>query len=125
MLDIVNLPEHRRVFDSLLRHFRNIDGAIGLFVSGSQATGEMDEQSDLDLGVVLDSQKSEMLSGLKDGIGRPNRGSTDLMQITSRVFRYLSFRAVRQGRHQSVHRGGLARLEGRALSSYLVEVRQA
>ncbi|MYC14277.1 MAG: nucleotidyltransferase domain-containing protein [Gemmatimonadetes bacterium] len=57
MLDTVNLPEHRRVFDSLLRHFRNIDGVIGLFVSGSQATGEMDEQSDLDLGVVLDSQK--------------------------------------------------------------------
>ena len=37
MLDTVNLPEHRRVFDSLLRHFRNIDGVIGLFVSGSQA----------------------------------------------------------------------------------------
>ena len=57
MLDTVNLPEHRRVFDSLLRHFQDIDGVTGIFVSGSQATGEMDEQSDLDLGVVLDSQK--------------------------------------------------------------------
>ncbi len=57
MFDTVHLSEHRRVLDSLLRHFRDIDGIIGIFASGSQATGEMDEQSDLDLGVVLDSQK--------------------------------------------------------------------
>ena len=58
MFDSDQLPDHARVLDSLLRYFQDASGAIGVFASGSQATGEMDEQSDLDLGVVLDCPES-------------------------------------------------------------------
>jgi predicted nucleotidyltransferase len=51
-----NLPEHDRILQAMLNFFSEIPGVIGCYVSGSTATGRMDEDSDLDIGVVFGSQ---------------------------------------------------------------------
>lgn len=48
---MAELPEHRRVLGAVLDFFR--PRAVGAFVSGSVARGGMDEESDLDIGIVL------------------------------------------------------------------------
>lgn len=48
---VAELPEHRRVLGAVLDFFR--PRALGAFVSGSVARGGMDEESDLDIGIVL------------------------------------------------------------------------
>lgn len=48
---MAELPEHGRVLNAVLDFFR--PRAVGAFVSGSVARGGMDEESDLDIGVVL------------------------------------------------------------------------
>jgi hypothetical protein len=50
-----NLPDHDKVLQALLRFFYETPGVIGCFLSGSLATGETDEDSDLDVGVLCQS----------------------------------------------------------------------
>jgi predicted nucleotidyltransferase len=49
-----HLPDHELVLQAMLDFFYRVPGVIGCFLSGSMATGEMDEDSDLDLGIVFD-----------------------------------------------------------------------
>jgi predicted nucleotidyltransferase len=56
ILDSINhLADHRRVLEALFRTFKDTPRVVGLFVSGSTARRSMDRYSDIDLGVVLDS----------------------------------------------------------------------
>jgi hypothetical protein len=48
---MAQLPGHRRVLGAVLGFFRS--RAVGAFVCGSAARGGMDEESDLDIGIVL------------------------------------------------------------------------
>jgi hypothetical protein len=48
-----HLPDHDAVLDAILNFFYRTTGVIGCFLSGSTATGHMDVDSDLDLGVVF------------------------------------------------------------------------
>jgi predicted nucleotidyltransferase len=57
-----NLPEHDRILQAILNFFSEIPGVIGSYVSGSTATGRMDEDSDLDVGVVFGSQEAREAS---------------------------------------------------------------
>lgn len=50
-----SLAEHNRVLQAILKFFYDVHGVIGCFLSGSMATNEMDEDSDLDIGVVFQS----------------------------------------------------------------------
>ena len=45
----LNLPDHKRVLQALLKFFVDTPGVIGCYLSGSTATGRMDEDSDLDI----------------------------------------------------------------------------
>jgi predicted nucleotidyltransferase len=47
------LPEHGRVLRAVFEYFR--PQSVGAFVSGSTAAGGMDEQSDLDVGIVFET----------------------------------------------------------------------
>ena len=58
LADIGDLPDHRRVLKALLYHFRSLNGVVGAFSSGSLARREMDEQSDLDLGILVRSAET-------------------------------------------------------------------
>ena len=49
------LPEHDRVLQALLAFFSREPGANGCFLSGSTATLKMDQDSDLDIGVLFES----------------------------------------------------------------------
>ena len=53
---ISHLPEHLRVLKHLVSMFAEIDGVTGGLVSGSLVNGSPDEQSDLDIGIVVESQ---------------------------------------------------------------------
>lgn len=55
---IAALPEHRRVLEAILAHFRPT--AVGAWVSGSVARGGMDEESDVDLGVCFSTQEQRL-----------------------------------------------------------------
>lgn len=50
-----NLIDHDEVLQAILGFFYEIPGVSGCFLSGSVATNEMDEDSDLDIGVVFQS----------------------------------------------------------------------
>lgn len=50
-----NLPDHDQLLQSVLGFFYEIPGVTGCFLSGSMSTLEMDEDSDLDVGVVFRS----------------------------------------------------------------------
>jgi len=50
-----HLPDHDALLDAILDFFHRTPGVIGSFLSGSTARGEMDVDSDLDVGVVLES----------------------------------------------------------------------
>lgn len=52
---LVDLPDHSALLDALLGFFRPMPGVIGSFLSGSAARGQMDVDSDLDLGIVFES----------------------------------------------------------------------
>ena len=47
------LPDHDALVDAILAFFRRIPGVIGCFLSGSAARGQMDMDSDLDVGIVF------------------------------------------------------------------------
>jgi hypothetical protein len=53
-----NLPEHDRVLQSMLNTFADTPGVVGCYLSGSAATGKMDEDSDLDIGIVFESMEA-------------------------------------------------------------------
>jgi len=48
-----HLPDHDAVLNAILNFFYQTPGVTGCFLSGSTATGQMDVDSDLDLGVVF------------------------------------------------------------------------
>jgi hypothetical protein len=48
-----DLPDHDALFEVMLNFFDQTPGVIGCFVSGSTATGHMDVDSDLDVGIVF------------------------------------------------------------------------
>ena len=50
-----HLPDHDALLDAILAFFHKTPGVIGCFLSGSAASGQMDVDSDLDVGVVLES----------------------------------------------------------------------
>jgi hypothetical protein len=52
-----DLPEHDQVLQSLLRFFRETPGVTGCFLSGSSATSKMDEDSDLDICLLFESEE--------------------------------------------------------------------
>ena len=53
-----NLPDHNFVLDAILNFFQGSKGVVGSFVSGSVATETMDEESDLDIGIVVENMES-------------------------------------------------------------------
>jgi len=53
-----SLPDHQSLLAKVLKHFAADARIDGAFVSGSTATGGMDEQSDLDLGFLVESAPS-------------------------------------------------------------------
>jgi Nucleotidyltransferase domain len=55
---IEHLPEHRRVLEAILTHFRPT--AAGAWVSGSVARGGMDEESDVDVGICFASAEERL-----------------------------------------------------------------
>ncbi|MBN1579692.1 MAG: nucleotidyltransferase domain-containing protein [Anaerolineae bacterium] len=55
-----HLPDHDAVLDAILGFFYQTPGVIGCFLSGSTATGHMDVDSDLDLGVVFQNAGQRM-----------------------------------------------------------------
>jgi predicted nucleotidyltransferase len=57
-----HLPDHDAVLDAILNFFYQAPGVVGCFLSGSTATGHMDVDSDLDLGVVFQNagQRTEV-----------------------------------------------------------------
>lgn len=63
MLDsTAHLPDHQRVLSALIARFENTAGVSGLFVSGSTARQSMDQYSDIDLGIVYESDESRELA---------------------------------------------------------------
>jgi hypothetical protein len=50
-----NLPEHDKVLQAVLDFFYKVPGVVGCFLSGSVATNEMDEDSDIDIGIIFQS----------------------------------------------------------------------
>jgi len=52
-----HLPQHDRVLKTILDFFFQQEGVSGCYLSGSTAAGDMDEDSDLDLGVLFHSVK--------------------------------------------------------------------
>jgi hypothetical protein len=60
-----HLPDHDALLDAILAFFQRTPGVIGAFLSGSTATGQMDVDSDLDVGVVFGSteQRSRAWEG--------------------------------------------------------------
>ena len=50
-----NFSEHDKVLQVILGFFYDIPGVVGCFLSGSMATNEMDEDSDIDIGIVFQS----------------------------------------------------------------------
>jgi hypothetical protein len=50
-----NLSEHDKVLQAVLDFFYKFPGVVGCFLSGSVATNEMDEDSDLDIGILFQS----------------------------------------------------------------------
>jgi predicted nucleotidyltransferase len=56
------LPDHDALLDAILSFFRQTSGIIGAFLSGSTATGQMDVDSDLDVGIVFqgDEQRTQV-----------------------------------------------------------------
>ena len=52
---LAGLPEHSALLSALLGFLRPMPGVIGCFVSGSVARGQMDVDSDLDVGIVFES----------------------------------------------------------------------
>jgi hypothetical protein len=53
-----NLPDHHRVLKAVLGFFEKTAGTTGAYLSGSTAAGRMDEDSDLDVGVLFSSPAS-------------------------------------------------------------------
>ena len=51
-----HLPDHHRVLNTVFEFFGTLPGIEGAFVSGSTATGGMDEYSDLDLGFLVSDE---------------------------------------------------------------------
>ena len=47
------LPDHERVLCAILNYFSVMEGVSGAFLSGSTASGEMDADSDLDVGILF------------------------------------------------------------------------
>jgi hypothetical protein len=56
-----NLPEHNAILQAILGFFYETPGIIGCFLSGSMATSAMDEDSDLDVGIVFQSAEDREL----------------------------------------------------------------
>ena len=54
-----HLPDHDALLDAILGTFDQTPGVIGCFLSGSTATGQMDVDSDLDVGVVFESAEAQ------------------------------------------------------------------
>ncbi len=52
-----NVPEHQKLLLKISSYFQKIPGIVSLFVSGSTATGGMDEYSDLDLGFLCRNEE--------------------------------------------------------------------
>jgi hypothetical protein len=50
-----NLGEHDKVLQAVLTYFHEIPGVVGCFLSGSMATNRMTQDSDLDIGIVMQS----------------------------------------------------------------------
>jgi hypothetical protein len=50
-----NLSEHDKVLQAVLDFFYKVPGVVGCFLSGSVATNEMDEDSDIDIGILFQS----------------------------------------------------------------------
>jgi len=48
-----DLPDHNKVLQAILSYFNERPGVIGCFLSGSMATNKMDQDSDLDVGIVF------------------------------------------------------------------------
>jgi Nucleotidyltransferase domain len=53
-----NLADHNRVLQAILRFFSAMPEASGCFLAGSAATNTMDEDSDLDIGLVFSSAEA-------------------------------------------------------------------
>jgi hypothetical protein len=50
-----SLPDHKQVLEAALRFFGAIPGVSGCFLAGSGATHTMDEDSDLDIGILFET----------------------------------------------------------------------
>ncbi len=55
MVTIEELSEHNRTKMDLEDYFKSLNSVIGIFLSGSSATNTMDQYSDIDIGIVIDS----------------------------------------------------------------------
>ncbi len=55
MVVLQELPEHYRVYSELVAYFKSFKSVIGIFLSGSSATDSMDKFSDIDIGIVVNS----------------------------------------------------------------------
>ncbi len=53
-----DLPDHNKVLQAILKFFSVAPGVIGCYLSGSTATGKMDEDSDLDIGVLFENPEA-------------------------------------------------------------------
>lgn len=58
-LNMAGLPGHEALCAEILLFFRQQPPVIGAFVSGSAATGGMDEYSDLDLGFICENKEAK------------------------------------------------------------------
>lgn len=54
----VNLKDHDDVINKVLNFFYSTPGVNGCFLTGSTAAGKMDEDSDLDIGVLFEHARS-------------------------------------------------------------------
>ena len=55
-----SLPDHDRLLEAILHYFKQLPGVVGNFVSGSVASNTMDQDSDLDIGILFaDTEKRE------------------------------------------------------------------
>jgi predicted nucleotidyltransferase len=53
LFTINNLEDHNKVLEKILTFFYNLNSVIGAFVSGSTANGNIDLNSDLDIGILI------------------------------------------------------------------------
>ena len=58
MVKLSELQDHFRVYSELEQYFKSSSSVIGIFLSGSCANDTMDQYSDIDIGIVYDSDKN-------------------------------------------------------------------